>query len=313
MQTLYIDRRDTQLEVDRERVLVHSNSLPKPLSIAFAYLNSIVISAKTQLNSHVLLACAARGIPVIILDPRTCENHAQYLPPSSGVVHRKIKQYELLDSDQRRLGYAKLLVFSQQNQQLKLLQHWFQHNHLQQHQFENLVERFSNLKQMIPAMQDVTQLRGIEGAGARLIFTAIKMISPTWCRFEGRNRRPPLDPINVLLSLSYSLIYAECTRALYAHALDPMLGFLHEPLHGRYSLACDLTERIRTDIEKWVLNLIFEEKLKPIHFSYSEKFPCVLNKDGRAIFYAEWERKFKAWKKYIRINAQQWAKRVDSI
>ncbi|WP_265734969.1 hypothetical protein [Acinetobacter indicus] len=62
-------------------MLVHSPSLPKPLSIAFAYLSSIVISAKTQLHSHVLLACTSRGIPVIILDPRTCESHAQYIPP----------------------------------------------------------------------------------------------------------------------------------------------------------------------------------------------------------------------------------------
>lgn len=112
MQTLYIDRRDSALEVDRERLLVYSQNLPKPLSIAFAYLSSIVISAKTQLNSHVLLACAARGIPVIVLDPRSCEDHAQYIPPSSGIVHRKIKQFEILDQDQRRLGYAKQLVYS---------------------------------------------------------------------------------------------------------------------------------------------------------------------------------------------------------
>lgn len=112
MQTLYIDRRDTRLDVDRERILVHSPSLPRPLSIAFTYLSSIVISAKTQLHSHVLLACASRGIPVIILDPRSCESHAQYIPPSSKVVHRKIKQFEVLDQDGRRLGYAKQLVYS---------------------------------------------------------------------------------------------------------------------------------------------------------------------------------------------------------
>ena len=65
MQTLYIDRRDTRLDVDRERILVHSPSLPRPLSIAFTYLSSIVISAKTQLHSHVLLACASRGITAL--------------------------------------------------------------------------------------------------------------------------------------------------------------------------------------------------------------------------------------------------------
>ena len=89
-----------------------------------------------------------------------------------------------------------------------------------------------------------------------------------------------------------------------------MLGFYHEPVHGRYSLACDLTERIRTEVEKWVLQLVIEEKLKAIHFSSSEHYPCVLSKEGRVIFYPLWERKFKVWKKYIRLNAQKWAKTV---
>lgn len=288
MQTLYIDRRDTRLDVDRERILVHSPSLPRPLSIAFTYLSSIVISAKTQLHSHVLLACASRGIPVIILDPRSCESHAQYIPPSSKVVHRKIKQFEVLDQDGRRLGYAKQLVYSQALQQYKLLRYWFKNREIEQTNQDQLIERLKTIIKMINTCQSLEQLRGLEGASAKIIFYTMSLLVPAWCKFKGRNRRPPRDPINVLLSLSYSLIYAECTRALTAHAIDPMLGFYHEPVHGRYSLACDLTERIRTDIEKWVIQLILEEHLRPPHFTSSEQYPCVLNKDGRAIFYPLW-------------------------
>lgn len=311
MQTLYIDRRDTRLDVDRERILVHSPSLPRPLSIAFTYLSSIVISAKTQLHSHVLLACASRGIPVIILDPRSCESHAQYIPPSSKVVHRKIKQFEVLDQDGRRLGYAKQLVYSQALQQYKLLRYWFKNREIEQTNQDQLIERLKTIIKMISTCQSLEQLRGLEGASAKIIFYTMSLLVPAWCKFKGRNRRPPRDPINVLLSLSYSLIYAECTRALTAHAIDPMLGFYHEPVHGRYSLACDLTERIRTDIEKWVIQLILEEHLRHPHFTSSEQYPCVLNKEGRAIFYPLWERRFKVWKKYIRMNAQQWARTID--
>ena len=311
MQTLYIDRRDTKLDIDRERILVHSPSLPKPLSIAFAYLSSIVISAKTQLHSHVLLACASRGIPVIILDPRTCESHAQYIPPSSKVVHRKIKQFEVLDQDERRLGYAKQLVYAQSIQQFKLIKYWFKTHQIEAKLQEQIIERIKTIITMINACQSLEQLRGLEGASAKIVFYVMSLIAPAWAKFQGRNRRPPKDPINVLLSLSYSLIYAECTRALTAHALDPMLGFYHEPVHGRYSLACDLTERIRCDIEKWVMQLLFNEQLRPVHFALSEQYPCVLNKEGRAIFYPLWERRFQVWKKYIRMNASQWAKTID--
>lgn len=313
MQTLYIDRKDTQIEVDRERILVYASHLPKPLSIAFHYLTSIVISAKTKLSSSLLLACASRGIPVIILDPRSCDYHAQYIAPSSGIIHRKIKQFEILNQDERRLGYAKQLIYAQYIQQYKLLHHWYKQQLFSEQQFEQLILRFKNLKSMLVNCQDVAQLRGIEGATAKIVFTAIHLIAPPWCKFQGRNRRPPLDPINVLLSLSYSLIYAECSRALTAQAFDPMLGFYHEPVHGRYSLACDLTERIRTEIEKWVLELVHQNILGTQHFSSSTQFPCVLNKEGRAIYYPAWERKFKVWKKYIRLNAQQWAKTIDQV
>lgn len=311
MQTLYIDRKDTQLEVDRERLLVYSQNLPRPLSIAFAYLSSIVISAKTGLNSHVLLACASRDIPVIILDPRSCESYAQYIPPASKIIHRKIKQFEILDQDGRRLGYAKQLIYAQCMQQMKLLHAWYQQGALNQSILDKLIERFQPVLQMLPNCQSMAQLRGLEGATAKIVFSAMSSIAPEWCKFHARNRRPPLDPVNVLLSLSYSLIYAECTRALQAQALDPMLGFYHEPVHGRYSLACDLTERIRSEIEKWVLELICNDTLKKQHFSSSEQFPCTLNKEGRAVYYPAWEKKFKVWKKYIRMNAQQWAKILD--
>lgn len=311
MQTLYIDRKDTRIEVDRERILVHSSHLPCPLSIAFQYLSSIVISAKTALSSHVLLACASRNIPVVILDPRSSEIYAHYVPPGSKVVQRKLKQYTLMDADERRLGYAKQLVYAQCMQQYKLLHFWYRQKKLSDEQFDAIKVRFKNAMILMTNAHSLDELRGLEGAAAKLMFYVIGLIAPIWCKFRGRNRRPPLDPINVLLSLSYSLIYAECSRALLAHGLDPMLGFYHEPVHGRYSLACDLTERLRTDVEKWVMNLCWSEQILPEHFSYSEQFPCTLNKAGRGIFYPAWERQFKAWKKYIRLNAQQWARTVD--
>lgn len=192
-----------------------------------------------------------------------------------------------------------------------MIHYWSKKGLLSDEITENLLQRLKTMINMIGASVDMNQLRGLEGATAKVIFYAISAIAPQWCQFKGRNRRPPLDPINVLLSLSYSLVYAECTRALTAHALDPMLGFYHEPVHGRYSLACDLTERIRTEVEKWVLDLVLMEQLKPIHFSYSEQYPCTLNKEGRAIFYPLWEKKLKIWKKYVRLNAQRWAKIID--
>ncbi len=312
MQTLYIDRRDTRIDLDRDRILVHTTNLPRPLSIALDYLESIVISAKTALSSSLLLACASRGVAVIVLDARSYECHAQYIPSNSGVVKRKIKQYALLDADERRLAYAKKLVLSQHVQQLKLLHTWQREYGLTDADYLGLFPLLKNLQLMIVNAHSMAELRGLEGAGAKVVFAAMQYVAPKWCAFRGRNRRPPQDPVNVLLSLSYSLIYAECTRALYACALDPMLGFYHEPVHGRFSLACDLTERLRCDVGRWVLDMLHSEVLKPQHFSYSEQYPCTLNKEGRSIFYPAWQHQFKVWRRYIRQNAMAWASVIDS-
>lgn len=312
MQTLYIDRKDTRIELDRERILVHTTNLARPLSIALDYLESIVISAKTMINSALLLACSSRGIAVIVLDARSYEHHAQYIPSHSGVVKRKIQQYALLDKDERRLGYAKHLVMSQHQQQTKLLHTLQKQYDVYTDEFSRLFTLLKNVGMMLANAHSMAELRGLEGASARVMFGAIAILAPEWCAFRGRNRRPPLDPINVLLSLSYSLVYAECTRALYACALDPMLGFYHEPVHGRFSLSCDLTERLRTDVERWVLSLVQQQIIQPQHFSYSEMYPCTLNKEGRSVYYPAWQQQLKIWRRYIRQNAVAWAKVIDS-
>ncbi len=92
-------------------------------------------------------------------------------------------------------------------------------------------------------------LLGVEGTAARLYFQSFpKMLkngAPVDFDFEGRNRRPPKDPVNALLSLAYALLVKDCTLPLMAAGLDPYLGFFHQPRYGRPSLALDLMEEFR--------------------------------------------------------------------
>ncbi|MGC9159770.1 MAG: CRISPR-associated endonuclease Cas1, partial [Terracidiphilus sp.] len=107
---------------------------------------------------------------------------------------------------------------------------------------------------------------------------------------EVRSRRPPRDPINVLLSLGYTLAHHEAVAAAYAVGLDPYIGFLHEIAAGRESLACDLTEFLRQMVDDWVVNLLQAETLRKEHFSRENDGSCLLGKAGRAHFYRTWAR-----------------------
>ena len=86
------------------------------------------------------------------------------------------------------------------------------------------------------------RLRGIEGAAAAAYFQGFTRLFPPSLEFTGRNRRPPRDPVNAVLSLSYTPLHFEAVQAVCAAGLDPLIGFYHELVFGRESLASDLIE-----------------------------------------------------------------------
>ncbi|MEA1966992.1 MAG: CRISPR-associated endonuclease Cas1 [Thermodesulfobacteriota bacterium] len=116
-------------------------------------------------------------------------------------------------------------------------------------------------------------VRGIEGAGARIYFSVFKrLIRNSDFSFNGRNRRPPLDPVNALLSFVYTLLTNEVLSAIKICGLDPYLGALHEISYGRPSLACDLVEEYRCIIgDRLVLNLLNRKMIKPADFVFRNR------------------------------------------
>jgi CRISPR-associated protein Cas1 len=115
----------------------------------------------------------------------------------------------------------------------------------------------------------IEQLRGMEGYGARVMYGVFGLLvrNPDFS-FEGRNRRPPLDPVNALLSYTYTLFTSEVENALRVVGLDPYLGSLHEPGRGKPALACDMVEEWRVFAERLVLALINRRLVKPDDFIF---------------------------------------------
>jgi CRISPR-associated protein Cas1 len=132
------------------------------------------------------------------------------------------------------------------------------------------------------------QMMGVEGAAAAAYFEAYGALLPPSAGFSGRNRRPPRDPANALLSLAYTLAHLEAVAATQRAGLDPAIGFLHALLPGRESLACDLVEPLRPLCERLVWRLLAEETLRASHFTRDGE-ACLLGKAGRIAFYAAWE------------------------
>lgn len=147
----------------------------------------------------------------------------------------------------------------------------------------------------------IATLLGIEGTAARMYFSAF----PTMLRedlrlpgrpfsFDGRNRRPPLDPVNCLLSYAYALLTKDLTGVAFAIGFDPYLGFYHRPRFGRPALALDLAEEFRPLIaESVVLNLINNGEARPSHFIVRAG-GVALTQEGRRAVLAAYERRLDA-------------------
>lgn len=142
------------------------------------------------------------------------------------------------------------------------------------------------LRELERTPDDLDIIRGVEGRAAALHFAEFsRHLRPalrTPFPFDGRNRRPPRDALNTLLSFLYALLRHDCVSALTAVGLDPFVGFLHADRAGRESLALDLMEEFRPWVERLALTLVNRGELKPAHF---------LARDGGAVELAEPARK----------------------
>jgi len=134
-------------------------------------------------------------------------------------------------------------------------------------------------------------LRGLEGDAANAYFNTFpSLIQMPGFEFSGRNRRPPTDPVNALLSFAYSMLAHDCRSALESVGLDPQCGILHRDRPGRPSLALDLMEEFRPVLaDRCVLTLINRRQLVPGDFVHRETGAVELREDSRKIFLTTWQ------------------------
>lgn len=144
-----------------------------------------------------------------------------------------------------------------------------------------------------PESPDV--LRGLEGESANRyfsVFDELILSQKDSFKYEGRNRRPPLDPVNAMLSFGYALMTSMCTSALESVGLDPYVGFFHTERPGRCSLALDMIEEFRAPfVDRFVLTLINKKIVSEASFVKKESNAVVLTDDARAEFINQWQKK----------------------
>jgi len=240
-----------------------------------------------QMTAQAVSTCLELGIDVSYFSPA-----GRFLGmlgglPASGVDARR-GQYRLFELPGVRLQLAREVIRAKiHNQRVMLMRNG------------DVPDRVTSLmagfRDTTESARDVTALLGIEGSAAALYFeqfeSMLKQRDDWKFDWRGRNRRPPRDPVNALLSLGYSMLAKEFTGVCHSVGLDPFLGFMHQPRYGRPALALDLMEEFRPLVADSVaISLINRGELGPEDFIKSANGTFLTDK-GRKPFWEGWFRR----------------------
>lgn len=297
LNTLFINSEDVYLSLEGENVLANRDKeviARYPLHM----LQNIVTFSYAGASPALMGACAQRGIGLAFCSPRG-RFLARACGENAGNVLLRRTQYRVADSEEKSCAIARSMIFGKLHNC-----RWSVRRTLRDHRMrvdeQALQAASQELGALLPLVCQVTELdalRGLEGVGAAAYFGILDEMILSRKEdffFRGRNRRPPLDRVNAMLSFAYSLLAHDCASALESVGLDAYVGFLHRDRPGRTSLALDLMEELRPSMaDRFVLTLINNRQIRPEDFLVQDSGAMLLTDEGRRSFLRAWQEKKK--------------------
>ena len=295
LNTLYITTPDRYLSLDGENVVI-SAERQEIGRVPLHNLERIMAFGCAGASPALMGKCVTDGRELVFMS-RSVRFLARVEGEVNGNVLLRRTQYRYADDKALSLSIAKNIVAA------KLYNsRWTLERTVRDHSMRIDTEKFklktpflqSSINKAVSA-SDMDSLRGIEGEAASVYFSVFDdmiLQQKGEFRFSGRNRRPPLDRVNALLSFAYSLCTSMCTSALETVGLDPYVGFMHTDRPGRRSLALDLVEEFRALMcDRFVLTIINKRIVNPKQFEFREDGAVLLNDEGRREFITAWQKR----------------------
>lgn len=304
MASLYVDRKGVSLELDGGALRCYeAGALTATLPLA--PIERVFLRGDVRLSASLLGALGKRDIGVVVLSGRRAEPTLLLHRPHND-ARRRLAQYRMADDADRRLGLARRFVDARLASQVTLLQEAAEQKPLSRYPLTVAARRIVEVRGSLPDAASLPALRGREGAAAAAFFAGFQELFAPSLGFSARNRRPPRDPVNAVLSLGYTLVHAEAVLAAYGAGLDPFVGALHDLDYGRESLACDLAEPVRIEVERFAVAAFRSGTLRTEDFSSDADGACLLGKAGRQRFYAAWDERSEV----VRGQLANWVRTV---
>ncbi len=288
LNTLYVTTPDAYLRLEGETVCVMVEK-EKRLQVPMHHLGGIVCFGDVMLSPALLGRCMEDGRSVVWLE-RGGRFQARVEGPVNGNILLRQAQYRIADDAEKTLDLVRsVLAGKLRNSRTTLLRGARDsENEADKAALVQNARLIAGHLRKLPHAPDLDALRGEEGNSARIYFQSFRYLMRDRIRdefaFEVRTRRPPLDPMNALLSFLYAVLLNDCRSAVEGVGLDPQLGFLHAVRPGRMALALDILEEFRSVIaDRLALTLINRAQIQSKHFDKRPGGAVLLNDEGRKL------------------------------
>ena len=286
MAVLYVKEQGASIQKLGERIVVKKN-LNTLFDVPIFQLENITIIGNVQITTQALHMLMNNGIDVSYFT-----YSGQFLgttaAESSKNIFLRFEQYGFYLDFDKRLMMAKAIIENKINNQIAVLENFNWEN---DYDFKSDIKKMCSLQKLLERKETPNEILGVEGMVSNIYFGAFGNMLKCDFKFDGRNRRPPRDPVNVIISLAYTFLTKEVCSALDSESFETYLGFLHGIRYGRKSLALDMMEEFRQPcIDRFVIILFNKKMIGPLDFEFPEDGSVILTEDGFKKFCLRYEK-----------------------
>ena len=287
MSAIYIKEQGAFIQKSGERIVVSKNNA-RLFEVPVFQVDNLCLIGNVQISAQALHTLMEKGVDVSHLS-----YSGKYLGHTAADASRNIflrfEQYQMYLDEERRLSMARRITENKiQNQMEVIRRHRWTES---EYDWKNDVRQMERNMEKLSKTETPNEILGVEGICSNIYFRSFGQMLQCDFTFNGRNRRPPRDPVNVIISLAYTLLTKELCNALDAESFEPYLGFLHGIRYGRKSLALDIIEEFRQPVVDRLVIILFNKRMiGKYDFEFPEEDRVVLTEDGFRKFCTEYER-----------------------
>jgi len=293
LNTLFITTPDAYLACENSNVTVIIDSKPK-FSIPIHTLESIISFGYSGASPALMRLCLKNNVGLTF-----CSEHGKFLGRVTGeingnVVLRKM-QYLFSTDETKSLKLAKSFVKAKIFNSRVVVNRALRDSKDKNEKLGLISKTLYKKIKSTDEAGNLAELLGVEGEAARVYFSSFNdLITNNNKDFyiEKRTKRPPLDRFNALLSFLYTLLFNDVQTAIESVGMDSYLGFYHQDLSGRASLACDIMEEFRAPFaDRMALSLVNRRQINKNDFLIKENGAVILKDDARKELLAAWHKR----------------------